>query len=249
MTQFDMPLGWFMWIMFPCDRRCRKRRLFPVMIRFFCFFFCSLSLTITRILGEFIASEAKTHYFCQTKEIIWWFFVQVPTDVIIYKKNGWKKNLWRRPEACWLVWIKGDKEVRRTLAWYSSAAGCYWLRRGEPYSPFISFEVKVNARHVLSVTAMTDVPTVIRAFTIYIVVVSCYACFIHRFLLFVGRMCRLRFHRYGDERVLASTSILELLTCVRSVRDCAFRPDGLAVCTYEHSRIRLGQPARPKSSI
>lgn len=87
----------------------------------------------------------------------------------LQKKNGWTKNLCRRPEACWLLWIKGDKEVRPTLGWYSSAAGCYWLRRGELYSRFISSEVKVSARHVLYVTAMTDVPTVIQAFTTYIV--------------------------------------------------------------------------------
>lgn len=54
MTQFDMPLGWFMWIMFPCDHHCRKET-----ISCYVFFFSSLSLTITGILGEFIARRLK----------------------------------------------------------------------------------------------------------------------------------------------------------------------------------------------
>lgn len=39
MTQFDMPLGWFMWIMFPCDHHCRKRDYFLLWFLFFSFFF------------------------------------------------------------------------------------------------------------------------------------------------------------------------------------------------------------------
>lgn len=62
MTQFDMPLGWFMWIMFPCDHHCRKETI--SCYDFFFFFFLLIKSDNNLNIGRVYCKQAKTHYFC-----------------------------------------------------------------------------------------------------------------------------------------------------------------------------------------
>lgn len=92
--------------MFPCDRRRRKRETISP---YDSFPFCSLSLTITRILGEFIASGLKLIISARHpkyKRNYMMVFCPGPNRYN-YLQRRKKKITGRRLWACWFVRIKG----------------------------------------------------------------------------------------------------------------------------------------------
>lgn len=134
--------------MFPCDHHCRKET-----ISCYDFFFLySLSLTITRILGEFIARRLKLIISARLSKYKrnYGIFVQVPTDIMIYRAK------WGGDFTAWVVHLCGFKGIRmqgeltvNTVALWSLVL--ITLRRRRRYGLCLCFMVKYTATHVLCV--------------------------------------------------------------------------------------------------
>lgn len=93
-----------MWIMFPCDHCCRKATISCYVFLFFPLFY-SLSLTITGILGEFIAGRLKliiSARHSKYKRNYVMVFCRGP-----YRYNDLQRNMRRRLYSldCSFMWI------------------------------------------------------------------------------------------------------------------------------------------------